>query len=131
MIKIISGTYGHRKGNRIIPKNSNSAPFEADPAEEERLVELGIAEKVEVEVEEAKTAAESISESDNEPTTPDFNSLTVENLKKYAEEHNISLPKNARKAEIISIINAAENAADNEIAAGDDDMPNFQAQMPE
>ena len=128
MIKIISGTYGHRTGNRIVPKNSNSAPFEADPAEEERLIELGVAEKVEIP--STETAIENNSEKDASSVT-DFNGLTVKELKKYAEEHNISLPKDAKKAEIISIINATENAADNEIAAGDDDMPNLQAQLPE
>ncbi|MFX1278912.1 MAG: hypothetical protein ACFFA3_05805 [Promethearchaeota archaeon] len=39
-----------------------------------------------------------------EITAVDFNSLTVKDLKKYAEEKNIDLPANLRKAEIIEIL---------------------------
>jgi len=35
---------------------------------------------------------------------PDFNSMTVKDLKSYAEEKKIDLPTNARKAEIIEIL---------------------------
>ena len=37
-------------------------------------------------------------------TALDYNSMTVKDLKNYADEHNIELPSNVRKAEIIDII---------------------------
>lgn len=46
MIKIITGIYGYKKGNSIIPKTSKDEPFECDKAEEARLVKLGVAEYV-------------------------------------------------------------------------------------
>ena len=45
-------------------------------------------------VEEMKTTQEQI----------DFNSMTVKDLKTYAEENNIELPSNLRKAEIIEVL---------------------------
>lgn len=43
MIKIINGTYGHREGKTIIPKNATSKPFSATGKKEAELVEKGIA----------------------------------------------------------------------------------------
>ncbi len=131
MIKIISGTYGLKVGGRVVPKNSKSAPFEIDPAEERRLIDLGIAE--EVKVVKPTPAQATTPEPEDEEQSINLEDMTVQNLKKYAAELNIELPKKAKKADIISAIKSAEienDTADSEAAEGND-MPNLQAQMPE
>lgn len=48
MIRIIAGTYGYKdKDGFLRPKTVASEPFSIDLAEEERLIQLGVAEKVE------------------------------------------------------------------------------------
>ncbi|MFX0022274.1 MAG: Rho termination factor N-terminal domain-containing protein [Candidatus Hermodarchaeota archaeon] len=51
-----------------------------------------------------KTTKSSPSASSKLDTTPDFNSMTVKDLKAYAEENNIELQSNLRKADIIEIL---------------------------
>ena len=47
MIKIIKGVYGHMTESGIVrPKTSADEPFTLTPAQEERLVGLGVAEYV-------------------------------------------------------------------------------------
>ncbi len=46
LIRIISGTYGHRYNGRIVPKDRTSTPFELDDKEAKRIISLGIAEAV-------------------------------------------------------------------------------------
>ena len=43
MIRMLAGIYGKREGNRVIPKDRNSGPFEDDPEQEAWLVRLGLA----------------------------------------------------------------------------------------
>lgn len=121
MIRIISGTYGFRKENRVIPKNSKSAPFEVSAAEEKRLIELGIAEKVEIEVKEV-----------DETPADDSNyaEMPVKQLKEYCKNSGISLPKTATtKEKIIEVITA--NNDENEAENGENETPNLQAKLPE
>ncbi len=70
--------------------------------------EKGIVEAVEV-LEKIKNPTSNsqetiVKKADTTIDTFDFNSMTVKNLKTYAEEKNIELPANARKAEIIEIL---------------------------
>lgn len=46
LIKIIRGNYGHVVGKSVHTKTPKDKPFEVDPKEAERLVELGIAKIV-------------------------------------------------------------------------------------
>lgn len=46
MIKIIKGVYGFRKGSLVIPKTKNDEPFPLKPEDEQRLVDIGVAEYV-------------------------------------------------------------------------------------
>ena len=55
-----------------------------------------------------KTSTDSISQK-----KVDFNSMTVKNLKTYADEIKIDLPANARKAEIIDILEKSEKKKPN------------------
>jgi hypothetical protein len=50
MIRILAGTYGYVGKNGFLqPKTAADPPFALSPAEEERLVKLGVAVKVEAE----------------------------------------------------------------------------------
>ena len=69
----------------------------------------GIVEAVEVLEKAEKPRSESkstatIKKVDTVKETSDFNSMTVKDLKTYAEENKIDLPPNVRKAEIIDIL---------------------------
>ncbi|MCK4780074.1 MAG: hypothetical protein KAT57_07800, partial [Candidatus Lokiarchaeota archaeon] len=69
----------------------------------------GIVEAVEIleKAEESKTGSKnttSVKKVDTVKETTDFNSMTVKDLKTYAEENKIDLPPNVRKAEIIDIL---------------------------
>lgn len=46
MVQIVRGVYGHYIGGRVVRKDKDSKPFELSPEQEERLVEAGIAEYV-------------------------------------------------------------------------------------
>lgn len=132
MIKIISGTYGLRKGNRVIPKNSKSEPFETNPSEEKRLIDLGIAEEVKVNV--LNTEPEDHPEEDISSNS--FEDMSVKQLKKYAKEQNIIIPNSVtKKAGIIAVIMSAESENNDEKGADGtepgNNVPNIQAQMPE
>ncbi|MCH5315727.1 MAG: hypothetical protein J1E81_07425 [Eubacterium sp.] len=134
MIKIISGTYGLRKDGRVVPKNSKSEPFETDPAEEKRLIDLGIAEEVKVDV--TIPALEHVPEPEEENTSINFEDMSVKQIREYAKEKDIEIPKSAtKKADIVAIIMSAESESDDEKTNGEaeqgNDMPNIKAQMPE
>ena len=71
--------------------------------------EKGIVEAVEVleKSEKPKSTSKKTTTTDKVDTTnemTDFNSMTVKDLKTYAEEKKIDLPANARKSEIIEIL---------------------------
>ena len=64
MIKIIKGTYGYVGDNGIpVPKTSKSEPFSVNPDEEQRLIDLGVAEHVD----DVKPVAEKKAEVKAEP----------------------------------------------------------------
>lgn len=128
MIKIISGTYGLRKGNRVIPKNSKSGPFETEPAEEKRLIDLGIAEEVKINA----PIPENEEEFKDDISSNSFDDMNVKKLKEYAKEQGIKIPKDVtRKADIVAVIMSAENKNNDEEADDGNNVPNIQAQMPE
>lgn len=60
-VRIISGAYGHKVGNRLIIETKQSEPFELDKTEAQRLVSLGVAEIV----------AEDVATPEIEPNTID------------------------------------------------------------
>ncbi|NVM35560.1 MAG: hypothetical protein HWN81_08180 [Candidatus Lokiarchaeota archaeon] len=71
--------------------------------------EKGIVEAIEVleKAEKPKSTSQKTSTTENVDTpkeTTDFNSMTVKDLKTYAEEKKIDLPANAKKTDIIKIL---------------------------
>ncbi len=66
-VRIISGAYGHRNGNRIDTKDRRSEPFSLDDAEAARLVSIGVAEIVGEDVATPKIDEETVNTGENTP----------------------------------------------------------------
>ncbi len=72
----------------------------------------GIVEAVEVLEKRAKSSSKPVAVKKAEPTEEkiDFNSMTVKDLKAYAEDNKIELSSNLRKAEIIKILEKSKES---------------------
>lgn len=101
MIKIISGTYGHRKNGRVVPVNSKSGPVELDKKEEARLVAAGVAEYV-----ESEKAGKPEDQPEAQPTAEDLEKMTVAELKAMAEDLGLEV-KGGKKADYIEALTEA------------------------
>jgi hypothetical protein len=120
LIKIVSGTYGHREGARIIAKNPKSAPFKVEADEAKRLIKLGVAQivgaksasKLEAPA-PSKDAGEALGSGDTSP----YGELTNRELKALLDERGATYEKQANKATLIELL-AATDVADED---GQDD----------
>ena len=118
LVKIISGTYGHRpilpngeKSHYVIPVRAGEAPIAVDEAEGKRLIALGVAEAVEVEnvtVSEAEAIEEEL-----EPQAEDISleDMTFNELKALAQERGIGIGGIRSKAGMIEAIKAKSEEA--------------------
>lgn len=148
MIKIINGTYGMREGFKVTPVKKGDAPISLDPAEEKRLVSIGVAEYVaennEPDGSKNETPTDPPASEQEGDEVKDFKKMKLDELKEYAVSLGIEVPKSARsKKAVIALIEAAGNAdgesgADDENTADDNstaddnenEAPTFSAQMP-
>lgn len=128
MIKIIKGTYGYRKGKRIIPKTPADDPFTATPEQEARLVKLGVAVYVEAPAAATKTpAAPKAPEgtdagSKNVDELPEYNiDMKLDELKEIAKAYGVDASDARKKADVIAMIEAAKaEDPEGETPEGDD-----------
>lgn len=118
LVKIISGTYGHRpilpngqKSHYVIPVRAGEAPIEVNDAEGERLIGLGVAEAVQAEKIKAPKAeaAEGASEAETEGVS--LENMSFDDLKALAQEKGIDIKGIRSKAGVIEAINAGEEEA--------------------
>ena len=118
LVKIISGTYGHRpilpngqKSHYVIPVRAGEAPIEVNEAEGERLIGLGVAEAVQAEKIKAPKAeaAEGASEAETEGVS--LENMSFDDLKALAQEKGIDIKGIRSKAGVIEAINAGEEEA--------------------
>ena len=63
-IKIIAGVFGHREGKRVIPVRAGDPAIDVDDEIAQRLLSLGVAERVDAE--EPKAEAETQGETDSD-----------------------------------------------------------------
>lgn len=118
LVKIISGTYGHRpilpngqKSHYVIPVRAGEAPIDVDKAEADRLIGLGVAEAVQAEKikapkqEPVETAPEAESEG------ADLESMSFNELKAFAQEQGIDVSGIRSKAGLIEAISAEAEEA--------------------
>ena len=118
LVKIISGTYGHRpilpngqKSHYVIPVRAGEAPIEVNDAEGERLIGLGVAEAVQAEKIKAPKAeaAEGASEAETEGVS--LEDMSFDDLKALAQEKGIDIKGIRSKAGVIEAINAGAEEA--------------------
>lgn len=110
MIKIIAGTFGYFDGRKVVPKTSADGPLELDKALEKRLVDKGVAVYV-------TQKAEQPSEGDGLPVYNKDMKLTE--LQEIAKAYGVDASKMKAKAEVISAIDAAKEAKDEDPEGGD------------
>ena len=117
LVKIISGTYGHRpilpngqKSHYVIPVRAGEAPIDVTEAEGERLIGLGVAEAVQAEKIKApkQEPVEKASEAENEGTR--LEDMSFNELKALAQENGVDVSGIRSKSGLIEAINAAEEA---------------------
>ena len=117
LVKIISGTYGHRpilpngqKSHYVIPVRAGEAPIDVTEAEGERLIGLGVAEAVKAEKIKApkQEPVEKAPEAENEGTR--LEDMSFNELKALAKENGVDVSGIRSKSGLIEAINAAEEA---------------------
>lgn len=127
MIKIIKGTYGQRVGSRIIPKTEADGPFEVTPEQEERLIRLGVAVRVEapVTVQEPPKDPDNNTGGENVDELPEYNAdMKLAELKEIAEAYGVDASDARKKADVIAMIEAAKaEDPEGENPDGDDEDP--------
>ena len=128
MIKIISGTYGFVQNGRILPKTSKSDPFSLDPDREQELVDSGVAVYVAAPVAEATPEHSSDVAGDKLPEYDE--SMKLADLKEIAAKYGVDASSMRSKAEVIAMIEAAQQPSDEDTPAGDGELPQFDAAPP-
>lgn len=117
LVKIISGTYGHRpilpngqKSHYVIPVRAGEAPINVEKAEGERLISLGVAEAVQAEKIKApkQEPVEKAPEAENEGVS--LEEMSFNELKALAQENGVDVSGIRSKSGLIEAINAAEEA---------------------
>ena len=117
LVKIISGTYGHRpilpngqKSHYVLPVRAGEAPIDVTEAEGERLIGLGVAEAVQAEKIKApkQEPVEKAPEAENEGTR--LEDMSFNELKALAQENGVDVSGIRSKSGLIEAINAAEEA---------------------
>jgi hypothetical protein len=117
LVKIISGTYGHRpilpngqKSHYVIPVRAGEAPIDVEEAEGERLIGLGVAEAVQAEKIKApkQEPVEKAPEAENEGVS--LEEMSFNELKALAQENGVDVSGIRSKSGLIEAINAAEEA---------------------
>ena len=134
-VKIIKGTYGHKVNGRVKPV-SLGGTVELQDEEAQRLVDLEVAEYVNVFTDNDKLNADNEKEEDEIITThldrTQLETMKLEDLKRLATDMGIDV-KTLKKAEIIDLVVQVEvqvNAKDitEELPA---DFPPLEAEAPE
>ena len=142
MIKIIRGTYGHKVGNRVVPKTNKSEPFELTAAQEERLVKMGIAAYVNVAtppVDDANVEDGTPIGFDELPELPEgvtgipeySANMTAKELRAIGELCGLSFGERMSKAKMIEALDAffdanmADGVDEDDIIPDEEDAPTF------
>lgn len=106
MIRITRGTFGWFDGRRVIPKNAESGPFQADKDLEARLVAKGMAEYV---GESPAPAAQVADVAEPTPATDhaDLADMTKAELEELAKGYGIPVARKT-KAQLVKAIEGAD-----------------------
>ena len=130
LVRIISGTYGHRpilpngqRSHYVIPVRAGEGPIDLNKAEADRLIGLGVAEAVQAEkiTDQKEEAPEGATELETEGVS--LEEMSFAELKALAQENGIDIGGIRSKAGLIEAISAQ---AEDGIPA--DDLPDLAAQ---
>lgn len=141
MIKVISGTVGVFENNRMDLKTSKSGPFELDGKREAELVASGIAKYHEQVAAFAQAPASGKTpdpsagdgkEDDTKPGAaelPAYNeSMKLDELKEIAKAYGVGAEAMRSKAQVVTAIDAAKEAA---AKSSEDDTDEDENQLPD
>ena len=121
-IRIIAGTYGHREGGKLHPKDCNSGIFDVEDKEAQRLVALRVAEiavkpttgdKASVYTNTAETAdSEPVSASNDDSESDDYDyeydeTTPVSKLRELGKALGLSFPVGTTKAVMLEELDNA------------------------
>ena len=138
LVKIISGTYGHRpilpngqRSHYVIPVRAGEAPIDVDKAEADRLIGLGVAEAVKAEKIKApkEEAPKGASEGENGQVAgtldpEQLKSMRFDDLKALAKDMGVAdIGKIKSKGGMIEAICNVEVYADADPEEDPDDEP--------
>lgn len=112
-IKIKSGVYGHREGKSIVPKTPKDAAFEVSDDKAERLIKLGVAEVADA------TLPSAAGESD----LLYHEGMTNKQLEALITSQGLTVPRGAKKSDLLDILDAYYNKTDDG-SEGEDDEDN-------
>lgn len=133
MIQIIRGVYGYLDRDGIVrPKTEDDGPFTLMPEQEERLVRLGVAQYVNsVKLPPEPADFEEEEEPAGEEETLDvdipLSEFSVKELREMGKNYGLTFKVGMSKAEMISAIEAAEAALDEDVYEDGEDAPVFDA----
>lgn len=114
-IKIIAGVFGHREGKRVIPVRAGDPAIDVDNEIAQRLLSLGVAERVKDE--EPEAVAETQAEMDGDEgegveAFPEYNEgMTRAELNEIAEQVGIdeeAIKEAKTKADLIELLDEAK-----------------------
>lgn len=114
MVKIIKGSYGHRKGKDIVLVFAGET-VELTPEQEARLVKIGVAEIVKPEGKTAggkaptdPTAGDVDGGGEQSEALPEYNDkMKLVELKEIAEKYGVDASAMQSKKEVLAAIDAA------------------------
>lgn len=112
-IKIIAGVFGHREGKRVIPVRAGDPAIDVENEIAQRLLGLGVAERVEAEEPEAETKTQGETDGDEGVEAfPEYNSeMTRAELNEIAEQVGIdedAIKEAKTKADLIALLDEAK-----------------------
>lgn len=126
LVEIISGVYGYDTGTAVVGKKVGDKPFFLDEEKAQRLFSLGVAKPC-TDVNYPNSYVYDAVDDENEKSDNDkninFDDMTLEELKEFAENYGIKYKIGTKKAVFIEQIKQAMA----EIDDNEEEMPVFDA----
>ncbi|WP_302346504.1 hypothetical protein [uncultured Alistipes sp.] len=108
MVKIIKGSYGHKKGSTIVPVYAGET-VELTEEQEARLVNLGVAEYVGKPAQKQNSQNEGGTGDKIPGELPEYNEgMKLAELKEIAAKYGVDASEAKSKKEVIALIEAAQ-----------------------
>lgn len=127
IVKIISGVYGYRNGNYIVPVTADDEPIELEDDKAMELINKRVAIRVETHEEKLQEETqEDLSDESESSDKVDLEDMKVSELRKLAKD--MGLDSSGSKAELIELIKSVEDESCT--GSTEDDAPDLSAELP-